>query len=91
MTYGHVTGMIAVMRELHPAAVELSKIETEYIKTLAKLATLKTARREKKRELRQEIINEIDKNPNVTHVDLGARFGVAEGTIRHIRRGLTTP
>lgn len=77
------------MNELHPTAIELAKIEADYTKTLARLATLKAARRDRKREHRKAIIEAIGKNPDATHVYLGTRFAVTEGTIRHIRRELT--
>jgi len=73
------------MRELHPTAIELAKIEADYDKTFAKLASLKAARRDKKREHKAAIIDAINETPDATHVDLAARFAVTEGTIRHIR------
>jgi fumarate hydratase class II len=80
--------MITTMNELHPTAIELAKIEADYAKTLAKLATLKAARRDKKREHKAAIVDAINETPDATHVDLAARFAVTEGTIRHIRREL---
>lgn len=80
--------MMTTMTDLHPTAVDLAKIETEYTKLTARLAALKAARRDKKRELRAAII-EAAANPDATHVDLAARFGVTEGTIRYIRNGHT--
>lgn len=76
------------MSELHPIAVELAKIETNYAKTVALLAALKATRRDKKRDLKAAMTKAINDNPNATHVDLAAPFGVTEGTIRHLRREL---
>lgn len=82
--------IIATMTELHQTAIDLAKIEADYTKTLTKLTALRSARRDKKREHKNAIIAAITASPDATHVDLAERFGVTEGTIRHIRRGLTT-
>lgn len=78
------------MNELHPTAIELAKIEADYAKTVARLAVLKAARRDKKREHKAAIIEAIKANPDATHVDLAAPFAVTEGTVRHLRRELAT-
>lgn len=79
--------MITTMTELHQAARDLAKIENEYAKLTARLAVLKAARRDKKRELRAAIVDAVTQWPAVTYVDLAAQFNVSEGTIRHIHNG----
>jgi hypothetical protein len=77
------------MTALHPAAVALAKAEDDYADALAQLATLKALRRAKRAKHREEITKALIDDPTVTNVDLAARFGVTEGTIRNIRRTLT--
>lgn len=83
--------MITTMNELHPTAIELAKIEADYVKTIAKLNAIKTTRRACKRAHKAAIIEAITGTPDATHVDLAARFGVTEGTIRQIRRNMVEP
>jgi len=91
LTYAYAYGMITTMNDLHPAATELTKIEAEYTKILAKLAAIKATRRACKRAHKAAIIEAITETPDATHVDLAARFAVTEGTIRQIRRNMAEP
>lgn len=88
MTYGKPGGMIATMNELHPTATDLAKAEAEYVRAVARLAALRDTRRTRKAEHRAALIEAIKDSPDVTHVDIAARFGVTEGTIRNLRREL---
>jgi hypothetical protein len=79
------------MTELHPTAIDLAKAEAEYDKALARLATIKAARRARRRARLAAIAAALTAEPDATNVDLAARFAVTEGTVRNIRRGLATP
>jgi hypothetical protein len=79
------------MTELDPTAIDLAKIETDYDKALARLATIKAMRRIKRRDHKDAIAAALTAEPTTTNVNLAARFAVTEGTIRNIRRGLATP
>lgn len=89
LTYAYQGGMIAIMTELHPIAVELAKIEADYARAVARLAAIKATRRDRRGELKAAMIEAISTNPNATHVELALPFGVTEGHIRHLRRNLS--
>jgi hypothetical protein len=77
------------MTTLHPTAVALAKVEADYRDILAELATTKAIRRSLRARHRKAIIKAIADNPDATNVDLAARFGVTEGTVRNARRTIT--
>jgi hypothetical protein len=78
------------MTELDPTAIDIAKIEADYDKALARLATIKAMRRIKRRDHKDAIAAALTAEPTATNVDLAARFAVTEGTVRKIRR-TTTP
>lgn len=80
--------MIDPMTDLDPTAQALGRAEAEYSKARARLAALKSARVAARAVHRAAIIAAVTSNPEASHVEVAARFGVTEGTIRGIRRSI---